>query len=87
MRKISCGCCTGPAEDQCVCHMHQDTPRGNPPRKCTHHLLEELVNIVHAQGYRCCNNVPLTPLNNPCPCTQHADYHAALRRLREKEER
>lgn len=46
---VSCGCCTGKtvkasnegryrlAEDQCVCWMHQDAPRGSPARKCSRH--------------------------------------------------
>lgn len=50
----SCGCCTGHgisaqdgyggwriADDQCVCFMHQDTPRDSPPRKCSVHGSQE----------------------------------------------
>lgn len=46
-KQISCGCCTGKAvktgenyriaDDQCVCWMHQDSPRGKPARTCSHH--------------------------------------------------
>lgn len=49
-RQVGCGCCTGREAteqadwgtytvrvDQCVCWIHQDTPRGRPPHKCTAH--------------------------------------------------
>lgn len=36
-RRISCGCCAGPEEDRCTCHMHQDRPRGRPARVCSSH--------------------------------------------------
>jgi hypothetical protein len=43
-KRISCGCCSGngtgagmPGNDQCVCWMHQDTPRGRPVHVCAHH--------------------------------------------------
>lgn len=34
---ISCGCCRGPAEDRCCCHMHQDIQRGLRAHKCSLH--------------------------------------------------
>lgn len=32
-----CGCCAGPVEDRCCCHMHQDIPRGLRAHKCSLH--------------------------------------------------
>jgi len=32
-----CGCCVGPEDDRCVCHIHQDVRIGRPPRKCSLH--------------------------------------------------
>lgn len=34
---ISCGCCRGPVEDRCCCHMHQDITRGLRAHKCSLH--------------------------------------------------
>lgn len=34
---LSCGCCRGPEEDRCCCPIHQDTPRGLRPHKCSRH--------------------------------------------------
>jgi hypothetical protein len=34
---LSCGCCRGPAEDRCCCHIHQDIPRGLRAHKCSRH--------------------------------------------------
>ena len=43
-KQATCGCCTGdgsgygmPGNDQCICFMHQDTPRGRPPKICAYH--------------------------------------------------
>lgn len=38
--QLTCGCCAGPENDRCCCHIHQDIPRGiwvkkmlaSPPR-------------------------------------------------------
>lgn len=30
---VGCGCCTG----GCICHAHQDAPRGDPARVCEYH--------------------------------------------------
>ena len=32
-----CGCCVGPEDDRCICHFHQDVPRGRPVHKCSLH--------------------------------------------------
>lgn len=32
-----CGCCSGPVEDRCCCHIHQDIPRGLRAHKCSIH--------------------------------------------------
>jgi hypothetical protein len=34
---LSCGCCRGPESDRCVCHNHQDVPRGRRTAKCSRH--------------------------------------------------
>lgn len=35
--RISCGCCTRLAPDQCVCWNHQDVSRGQPAQTCSAH--------------------------------------------------
>ena len=32
-----CGCCAGPVEDRCCCHIHQDIPHGLRAHKCSMH--------------------------------------------------
>jgi hypothetical protein len=34
---ISCGCCRGPEDDRCCCHIHQDISMGRPAKKCSLH--------------------------------------------------
>lgn len=36
-RKIGCGCCVGPENDRCCCHMHQDIRLGLPAKICSFH--------------------------------------------------
>ena len=35
--QLTCGCCAGPEEDRCCCHIHQDIPRGLRAHKCSLH--------------------------------------------------
>ena len=35
--QIGCGCCRGPENDRCCCHIHQDIPRGLRAHKCSIH--------------------------------------------------
>lgn len=47
-QRLTCGCCTGDGSgrtnmqgnDRCVCAIHQDTPRGEPPHVCLFHKLQ-----------------------------------------------
>lgn len=34
---LSCGCCRGPENDRCCCHIHQDISRGLRAHKCSRH--------------------------------------------------
>lgn len=35
--QLTCGCCAGPENDRCCCHIHQDIPRGIWVKKCSLH--------------------------------------------------
>ena len=38
---LGCGCCRGPVEDRCCCHMHQDIQHGLRAHKCSDHACTE----------------------------------------------
>lgn len=35
--RLGCGCCRGPIEDRCICHIHQDVRIGRNVKMCSRH--------------------------------------------------